>query len=86
MLIALALNTSYLIVGFCNYNFNHDYVLQLTQRTLKNAAMDSTEPMSDSSGIPQTLQDPILQYPSKHVEDGWKEEKYQSSGRLWKKA
>lgn len=60
MLIALALNTSYLIVGFCNYNLNHDYVLQLTQRTLKNAAMDSTEPMSDSSGIPQGLQDPIL--------------------------
>lgn len=70
MLIVLTLNTSYLIVGFCNYNFNHDYALQLTQRTLKNAAMDSTKPMSDSSGIPQGLQDPILQYPSKHEEDG----------------
>lgn len=55
MLIALALNTSYLIVGFCNYNFNHDYVLQLTQRTVKNAVMDSTEPMTDSPGISQGL-------------------------------
>lgn len=75
MLICIALNKVNLIVDFCNYNFNHDHVLQVTLRTLgkySNGFYWAT--ISQLRYTPGTL-GPILQYSNKPEVARWKEEK-----------